>query len=217
MLVDKKGMTARPGETDPPRLPWFENTPRAIVGSARNMLVTAPLQREETYVATDPDRLKIPKKLKEVTLWVHPLGRVVGSLFLREQSVDHAGEEEPLEVLNRSDHFIVLHRDSPEELRFYNRASIIRVEYPAADTPPCKPHGTTEVLPCQLHMMDGSLIAGTICEPLPPDHARLFDYLNRDVERFIRIYLDDSVVCLVNKSYIIQASPAKGDTWSTEE
>ncbi len=162
------------------------------------------------------DRLKIPKKLKEVTLWVHPEGRVVGSLFLREQSVNHAGEEEPLEVLNQAEHFIVLQRDQPEELRFYNRASIIRLEYPG-DPTPCQAGGDIAPLPCQLHMMDGSLIGGTICEPLPPDHSRLFDYLNRDSDRFLRMYVDEATVCLVNKSYIIQVSAAKGETWHSDD
>ena len=161
------------------------------------------------------DHLKIPKTLKEVILWVHPEGRVVGSLFLREQSVHHAGAEEPLEVLNQGEHFVVLQREEPTELRFYNRASIIRVEYPG-DKPPCDGAQGTKALPCQLNMMDGSLIAGTICEPLPPDHSRLFDYLNRDPDRFIRIYLDEQTVCLVNKAYIIQVSPPPGETWLAE-
>ena len=75
------------------------------------------------------DQLKIPKKLKLVTLWVHPEGRVVGSLFLRPQSANRAGEEEPLEVLNTADPFLVLKRDQPDELRFYNKSSVVRVEY----------------------------------------------------------------------------------------
>ena len=161
------------------------------------------------------DHLKIPKKLKEVTLWVHPEGRVIGALFLREQSVHHAGEEDPLEVLNQPEHFVVLQRDRPEELRFYNRASIIRVEYPGA-WPSDDAEAKATPLPCQLHMMDGSLIAGTIHEPLPPEHSRLFDYLNRSSERFARIYLDDQTTCLVNKAYIIQVSAPEGETWRWE-
>ena len=82
------------------------------------------------------DRLKIPKKLKLVTLWVHPEGRVVGSLFLRPQSANRAGEEEPLEVLNTADPFLVLKRDQPDELRFYNKSSVVRVEYD--DDGPCR-------------------------------------------------------------------------------
>ncbi len=148
-------------------------------------------------------RLKIPKNLREVTLWVHPEGRVIGSLFLRQQSIHHAGEEEPREVLNQEEPFLVLKRDAPDELRFYNRASIVRVEY--MDTPP-DDGGTNGfvTLPCELHMMDGSYIKGNIMERLPSESARLFDYLNRKEERFIRVFQEGNLVCLVNKAYVIQ-------------
>lgn len=150
------------------------------------------------------DLLKIPKKLKPVTLWVHPEGRVVGSLFLRPQSPNAPREEEPLEVLNTVDPFLVLKRDGPDELRFYNKSSVVRVEYQEdalmlpADVAP---------LVCTLHLMDGSLIAGTIRKVLPPDRARLFDYLNLHGERFVKIYCDDGTVCAVNKAYIACATP----------
>lgn len=152
-----------------------------------------------------PDSLKIPKRLKQVTLWVHPEGRVVGYLFLRPQSVNMAGEEEPLEVLNHSDPFLVLKREDPDELRFYHKASVIWVEYDEDRTMPFPPalFPNVEPLSCVLHMMDGSLIEGSIRKPLPPDRARLFDYLNLKDERFVKVYCEDGGVYLVNKSYIV--------------
>jgi hypothetical protein len=149
------------------------------------------------------DALKVPKTEKRVTLWVHPEGRVVGSLFLHTQSMNHAGPQEPLETLNQDDAFLVLKREQPDELRFYNRASIVRVEYPA-DYQPLVPD--TTALPCRLQLMDGALITGTIQEPLAPDRARLYDYLNRSDERFIRIEAESDMVYLINKSYIIHAT-----------
>ncbi len=146
-------------------------------------------------------RLKVPKKLKPVTLWVHPEGRVRASLYLREQSPDHAGPEQPLEVLNQGTPFIVVEREEPDELRFYNMRSIIRVEYaaelePSTDIPRQR---------CQMQMMDGSFIAGSICEQLPPARARLLDYLNRTDECFIKIHMDEGTIYLINKAYIIYA------------
>ncbi|WP_455198946.1 hypothetical protein, partial [Kaarinaea lacus] len=79
------------------------------------------------------DNLKIPKKLHSVTLWVHPEGRVKGSLFLRYQSPDYGGTEQPLDVLNRCESFLVFKVDDPVDLRFYNIKSVIRVEYEATD------------------------------------------------------------------------------------
>jgi len=146
------------------------------------------------------NQLKIPKSTREVTLWVHPEGQVVGALFLREHSVNHAGPEQPVEVLNQDTPFIVVQRKDPDELRFYNRNAIVRVEHPAADQ--SVPPGQV-VLPCRLTLMDGSLFQGTIRETLPPDRARLFDYLNLEANRFIKLHLDGDTVCLLNKSYII--------------
>lgn len=150
------------------------------------------------------DRLRIPKQLKQVTLWVHPEGRVVGFLFLRPQSANRPGAEEPPEVLNTPEPFLVLKREGPEELRFYNKASVVRVEY-AEEEAEALP--IVEPLSCTLHLMDGSLIAGTIRKALPPDRARLFDYLNLQDERFVKIACDDGSVCVVNKAYIACVTP----------
>lgn len=147
----------------------------------------------------DSEILKIPKRLKQVMLWIHPEGQVIGSLFLREQSMEHTGCEKPLEVLNQDQPFIVLKRDDPDDLRFYNRASIIRIEYEEASN-----NSEVKPLPCRLHMMDGSIIDGAIREELSPDQARLYDYINQKDDRFIKVHTNDSEVCLVNKSYIIR-------------
>jgi hypothetical protein len=161
----------------------------------------------------DNDILRVPKQLKPVTLWVHPEGRVLGALFLREQSPYHAGPEQPLEVLNQSEPFLVFRRDEPKELRFYNKRAIIRVEYPAAETPAAD----ATAIQCRLHMMDGSLISGLIHEPLPPHQARLLDYLNKTEDSFIKIHMDEGLVYLVNKAYIIHVHVANLDDEAMEE
>lgn len=148
----------------------------------------------------DNNTLKVPKKLRPVTLWVHPEGRVIGSIYLRTQSPSHAGSEQPLEALNLCQSFLVFNRDEPPELRFYNIKSVTRVEYKATE----EDELTTGSNPmrCHLQLMDGAYIDGTIRESLPPNHARLLDYLNRANETFIKIYMDDGLIYLINKSYI---------------
>lgn len=158
--------------------------------------------------------LKVPKKLHAVTLWVHPEGRVVGSIYLREQSPDYGGTEQPLEVLNRCESFLVFKVDDPDELRFYNIKSVIRVEYEATSAD-LENDGVP--IDCHLHMMDGSLINGIINEILPPDHARLLDYLNHGEENFIKVHMDDGLIYLINKSYINHVHVAGiGDTEGEE-
>lgn len=153
-------------------------------------------------------RYQIPKALRQVTLWVHPEGRVIGSLFLNFHTKNGAGVEDPFDALNEPTPFLALQRTDPEELRFYNKRAIVRVEYQVEDheeeeEPP--PEGVT-MLRCQLSMMDGSLIEGTVQQQLPPSRARLYDYLNMANERFAKLYMEDGYACLVNKSYIVCVS-----------
>jgi hypothetical protein len=148
----------------------------------------------------DNNTLKVPKKLRPVTLWVHPEGRVIGSIYLRTQSPNHAGSEQPLEALNLCESFLVFNRDEPPELRFYNIKSVTRVEYEATEEDEMS--AESNPMRCHLQLMDGAYIDGTIRESLPPNHARLLDYLNRSDETFIKVYMDDGPIYLINKSYI---------------
>jgi len=155
----------------------------------------------------DNDTLKVPKKLRPVTLWVHPEGRVIGSIYLCTQSPHHAGSEQPLEALNACESFLVFNRDEPAELRFYNIKSVIRIEYEATKTEDEDDEATdndptNNAMHCHLQLMDGAYINGIIRESLPPDHARLLDYLNRSDEAFIKVHMEDGLIYLINKSYI---------------
>lgn len=145
--------------------------------------------------------LHISKALRQVDMWVHPEGLVKGSIYVRAGE-DNATQEDPRNVLNADKPFLVLCREAPEEVRFYNRSAIVRVEF--EDN---KPAGNaTTVIPCRINMMDGSVIDGEIIEMLPPDHARLYDYLNQAQDRFIRLYTGETQACMVNKNYIIQVT-----------
>ncbi len=147
--------------------------------------------------------LKIPKRQKEVMLWVHPSGPIVGCIFLC-----HTGErgdaQDPLDVMNHDQPFLVLKQEESGETYFYNKNSIVRVEY--ADRQAREPM-TSVTLPCRLHMMDGSMIDGVIREALPPENSRLLDYMNIAEARFIKLHVDEHYRCLVNKSYIVRIVP----------
>lgn len=145
---------------------------------------------------------KVPKQLCPVTLWVHPEGRVLGSLFVREQSLHHIGQESPSELLNQEDPFVVVNRDSPDELRFYRKSAIVRVEYHANEE-----YSKEDITPIctELHLMDGSMLLGEIRSPMPKDRSRLYDYLNKASDLFVKLHLDGDLITLVNKQYIIYA------------
>lgn len=149
----------------------------------------------------DNQPLKIAKALRQVSMWVHPEGLVTGSIFVTVGE-DDGSHEDPSYVLNDTSPFLVLQRKKPDELRFYNRASIVRVEYEGK-----KPTDLKYItLPCIAHLMDGSVIDGDIIEVLPNDRSRLYDYLNQVQERFVRLYTAEDQICMINKSYIIQVT-----------
>ncbi len=148
--------------------------------------------------------LKIPKRLKPLTLWIHPEGRVGASLFLDLQGKHGGEEEELLDILNQRAPFLVLKREDSHELRFYNKAFIIRAEY--HEESPSQPMGIA-LLPCRLHLSDGSIIEGSVREALRPESSRLFDFLNLNDRAFAKIHIEQGNVCLVNKAYVVSVTP----------
>ena len=147
--------------------------------------------------------LKIPKQQVPMTIWVHPEGRVIGAIFLNMPGPDSHGTEQPWDVLNESADFLVIKRSDPEGVRFYNKSSIVRVEYrdnarfPAEDG---------RALACRIIMMDGSLIEGEFCKVLPAEQSRLSDYMRDTRERFFKLRLAGGDMTLVNKSYVVYIS-----------
>lgn len=153
--------------------------------------------------------LRIAKTLRQVSMWVHPEGLVKGAIFVA-MGEDQASQEDPRQVLNADKPFLVLCRENPDEIRFYNRAAIVRVEYDEESPRDDK----ATVIPCRIEMMDGSALNGEIAEVLPADHARLYDYLNKSQERFIRVFTSATQICMVNKNYIIKVTSSEAGTAS---
>jgi hypothetical protein len=145
--------------------------------------------------------LKITKTLLQVSLWVHPEGQVNGSIYVAVGD-DAVVEENPCSVLNDDTPFLVLRTDKADDVRFYNRNAIVRAEFESEKPADNK---MTRVN-CQVTMMDGSVINGEIIEELPQERARLYDYLNQSKQRFIRLFTNDSEVCMVNKSYVVKVT-----------
>lgn len=155
----------------------------------------------------DQDALRIPKTMQRADLWIYPAQCVSGSIFLHLQSSRHAGPERPADVLNQPEPFLVFRSETPDELRFYSKRRIIRIQYFDEQQPPLPADVT--MLACRLLLTDGVTLAGSINEFLPPGRRRLFDYLNNLEETFVRLYLEAGVVCLINKDHIVHASAVR--------
>jgi len=153
----------------------------------------------------DDSSLKIPKKPMPVTLWVHPEGRVVGSIFLHLPGADASHVEQPLDVMNEKTDFLVIQRDPPEGVVFYNKGSIVRLDYWDAAEHSC---ADGQPLPCRVTIMDGSVIDGALSKAAPIERSRLYDCMNDTSERFLKLRTGVSEIVLVNKSYVVCISPA---------
>lgn len=153
----------------------------------------------------DNEALKIPKKKKLVSLSVQSEGQVVASVFLQIQSDEHHGGETPEDLFNGQNDFVVVLKEDPQELRFYHMGRITRVEY-HEDYPRELTADLVELF-CRLTLIDGSIVEGVIREHLPPEHQRLYDYINTGGQRFIRLYESQDQVILVNKDHIISITP----------
>lgn len=160
----------------------------------------------------DEGSLQVPKKQMPVTLWVHPEGRVLGALFLRLPEAEGDRGEEPADVLNECADFVVVKLDNPDALCFYNKRSIVRVEYFDGT---CR---QTEGRPagCRVNLMDGSTMDGEIIKSLPRERSRLYDYMNDDSEHFLKLCLSDGTVVLLNKNYVVSILPLERDETVTE-
>jgi hypothetical protein len=143
--------------------------------------------------------LKIPKLEKPLRIWAHPDGLVLGSIFLHMPEPDRPQGEDPWTVMNDAADFLVVRLSEPDAIRFYNKASLIRIEYSEDDL---YVSDSGKDLPCRVHMMDGSIIDGAMRKALPPERSRLYDYMNTDNPRFLKLHVDGKTVCLINKSYV---------------
>jgi hypothetical protein len=149
-------------------------------------------------------QLRIPKKQQPISLWIHPEGQILGAVFVQIPTANDAATENPCDVLNNQAPFLVVMRDDLGGPRFYSKRSVVRVEYYGK---PPEEAGLTRI-GCRLLLMDGSFLEGDIIEGLPSDHSRLFDYLNQEDQRFVRIYAPGERIWMVNKAYVVHLSEA---------
>jgi hypothetical protein len=136
-------------------------------------------------------------------LWIHPEGPVHGSMFVHLPGSDSMREEQPSDIINEAADFVVIEREDPDEIRFYNKSSIVRLQY---EDLPFSPADEGRPQACRITMMDGSLIEADICKVTPEERSRLYDYMNDTSERFLKVRPGGSGVMLINKSYVVYIS-----------
>lgn len=150
------------------------------------------------------DELRIPKRRVPVDV-VLPGGVTRNVLvFLSEAAPGHEGPERLSDLLNGSDAFIPAQEANGGGMTFLHRTSIAVARVAAEfdlDAASFTPETEHEV---EIALADGSHLCGRVRYSLPPERARLVDFLNR-AEPFFRLVERDAVA-LVGRAHVARVS-----------
>ena len=145
--------------------------------------------------------LAIPKRRVGVVVTLAAGLRRNVTLFLAEAVPGHAGAERVSDLLNSGEEFIPALETDTGAMTFLNRAAVMIAEVAEEEE-----HSDAEELTIptahevDLMLGDGRVLRGRVTYVLPPDRARLADYLN-DGNLFLPLHANDGVL-LVNKTHV---------------
>ena len=145
--------------------------------------------------------LAVPKRRVAVTATLADgLHREV-TVFLAEAAPGHAGGESLSDLLNGESDFIPALETETRAMTFLNRAAVVIAE---ADADAERAGADELTIPTEhvieLTLADGRTLRGHVSYVLPPDRARLADYLN-DGRLFLPLHAESRIL-LVHKRHI---------------
>jgi hypothetical protein len=145
--------------------------------------------------------LTVPKRRVDVAVTlVGGLQRDV-ALFLSEGVPGHAGAEKLSDLLNGQSDFLPAVETSSGSMTFLNRTSVMIAEAQSdAERPGSEEHTIPTEHLVELALTDGRVLRGHVDYVLPPESARLVDFLNTPT-LFLPLHVGSNVF-LVNKHHI---------------
>jgi len=145
--------------------------------------------------------LTVPKRRLPVTVTLAGGMRREVILFLAEGVSGHEGGERLSDLLNGGSDFIPALEVETHAMTFLNRAAVLIAEAgPLAERPASDALSLPVEHEVELTLADGRALRGGLSYVLPPDHARVADYLN-DGTPFLPLH-GDAGVQLVNKLHV---------------
>ena len=153
--------------------------------------------------------LRVPKRKTPVEFALVGGTRRHVVVFLSELAPNHAGPERISDLVNAQADFFPALDPGRNAMCFFHRDSIATVRV-AAELEPTE--DTQHTIPLEheveIRLFDGSLVHGLVTYVLPPDRARVIDFLN-EAPRFFRVLEKDAVV-LVNKRHVSEVVAMNG-------
>lgn len=129
---------------------------------------------------------------------------LTGYLHLQPLALFHSGPETPEDALNRDEAFFPL--TSENQTMFLAKSQVIAVTVttvlPVGDIDRVE---AARTLGMQVGLSDGSEFVGTVTSELPPDRARVLDYLNHANGFFCLV--DQDAMRFVNRFHVRLVTP----------
>ncbi|MGZ6143313.1 MAG: hypothetical protein ACXWLM_08240 [Myxococcales bacterium] len=152
------------------------------------------------------DELRVPKRRAQVEVLLPGGAARQVTVFLAEYAPRHSGPERLSDLLNAQDDFVPAVDVATDTMTFLNRHGIAaaRVEREWELAGELEGGEQHEV---ELTLVDGTTLRGTVAFVMPPERARLLDFLN-DAQPFVRL-AEKEKVALVNKRHIARVAKVK--------
>jgi len=128
---------------------------------------------------------------------------LIGFLHLQPLALFHSGPETPEDALNREEAFFPL--TSENQTIFLAKSQVIAV---TVSTVPVRDPDRVEAartLGMQVELSDGSEFVGAVTSELPPDRARVLDFLNHATGFFCLV--DQDAMRFVNRTHVRLVTP----------
>jgi hypothetical protein len=152
------------------------------------------------------EELRIPKRRVPVEVSIPGSGWRKVVVFLSEFASNHLGAERVSDLFNGPGEFIPAYDPDKNEAVLLRRDGVLGVRVAADLEPPSEAtHTVPDEHELQIFLDDGSALRGLVTYVLPPDRARVIDFLN-EAPRFFRIQEQDRVA-LVNKLHVTHVIP----------
>ena len=146
------------------------------------------------------NHLKITKRRQTVTLVLRDKKTIKGDVFLHYSRNEYGLPQEPMDLLNSKQPFMVL-MDKAGEVSFYNKRMVSHLIY-HEETDADKLLSANLKENVAVELVSGEVLYGEITALLPPENMRLYDFLNQPDECFMRVKNAGGIISLINKSCI---------------
>ena len=153
------------------------------------------------------NELRVPKRRAQVEVFMPGGASRTVTVFLAEFASGHAGHERLSDLLNAEDgEFLPAVDGASDSMTFLNRACIAAARI-SRDWEVDEDQAAAEQHDVEVWLTDGSSLRGSLHFVLPPDRARLLDFLNGK-QPFLRLWHGEQVT-VINKRHIARVAKVK--------